>query len=149
MEGPITRRDLLVGSAGTMLAAGLPVAPALGAEHSGHAGAHGALIAASDACVAEGKTCVAHCLDMFAAGDTSLAACAQSVSEMVPACQAVAALARLDSKRLAAFLGPCVEVCTDCEAECRKHADKHPVCKSCAEACAKFIAEAKKQTVAT
>ena len=56
----------------------------------------------------------------------------------------MAALARLGSKRLTAFLGPCIEVCTDCEQECRKHADKHPVCKSCADACARFIAEAKK-----
>jgi Cys-rich four helix bundle protein (predicted Tat secretion target) len=146
MEGPITRRDLLMGGAGTMLAAGLPGAPALAAEHEGHGATHAALIAAANACVDAGETCLAHCLDMFAAGDTSLAACAKSVAEMMPACTAVAQLATLGSKRLNAFLAPCIEVCTDCEAECRKHADKHAVCKACADACAKFITEAKRST---
>lgn len=146
MEGPITRRDLLMGSAGAMLAAGLPVTPVLGAEHTGHGGSHAALVAVANGCVAAGETCLAHCLDMFAAGDTTLGACAKSVAEMLAACRAVEGLATLGSKRLNAFLAPCVEVCTDCEAECRKHADKHAVCKACAEACAKFVAEAKRST---
>ncbi len=129
-----------------MLMASFPVAPARAAEeHAGHgAGPHQALIAAANTCGAEGEACVAHCLALFAAGDTSLAACAKRVSEMIPACAAVASLATLGARRLGQFLGPCVDVCTDCEEECRKHADKHAICKACADACAKFIAEAKK-----
>src|SRR5262245_17028083 len=107
MEGSISRRDLLVGGAGTMVAAGLPVAPALAAEeHAGHGSGHDALIAAANACVAEGETCLAHCLAMFAGGDTSLAACAKSVAEMMPACRGAASLATLGSRHLAGYLGP-------------------------------------------
>jgi len=149
MEGSISRRDLLMGGAGTMVAAGLPIAPALAAEeHAGHGSGHDALIAATNACVAAGETCLAHCLAMFAGGDTSLAACAKSVAEMMPACRGAAALATLGSAHLVAFLGPCITICSDCEQECRKHADKHAVCKACADACARFVAEAKKVTAA-
>jgi Cys-rich four helix bundle protein (predicted Tat secretion target) len=141
----MSRRDLLMGGAGTVVVAGVSRTPALAAEeHAGHGAAPQPLIAAANACVAEGEACVAHCLAMFAAGDTSLAACAKNVAEMRPACQAVASLATLGAKRLGQFVGPCIDVCTDCERECRKHAEKHAVCKSCADACARFIAEAKK-----
>src|SRR5262245_66316912 len=109
MEGSISRRDLLVGGAGTMVAAGLAPAPAMAAEeHAGHGSGHDALIAATNACVAAGETCLAHCLAMFAAGDTSLAACAKSVAEMIPACRGAAALDTLGSGHLVAFIGPCI-----------------------------------------
>ena len=149
MEGSISRRGLLVGGAGTMVAAGLPLAPAMAAEeHAGHGAAPQALIAAANACVAEGETCLAHCLAMFGGGETSLAACAKSVAEMMPACRGAAALATLGSRHLGAYLGPCITICSDCEQECRKHADKHAVCKACADACARFVAEAKKVVAA-
>jgi Cys-rich four helix bundle protein (predicted Tat secretion target) len=146
MERSMTRRDLLVRGGGAMMVAGLPPAAALAAgEHAGHGtGPHQALVSSARDCVAEGEACLAHCLALFATGDTSLAACAKSVSEMMAACSAVADLATLGSKRLGQFLGPCIDVCTDCEQECRKHADKHAVCKACADDCARFIAEAKK-----
>lgn len=148
MESSISRRDLLLGGAGTFVAAGVSVAATETDQHAGHAGhEHGrnqALVEAARACVAEGEACIAHCLAFFANGDTSLAGCARAVSEMVSACRAVASLATLDAKRLEEFLSPCINVCSDCEQECRKHADKHAVCRACAEACAHFIAEAKK-----
>lgn len=145
MERPMSRRDLLMGSAGTVMVAGLSATPAMAAEeHAGHGTQPQGLIAAANACVAEGEACLAHCLAMFAGGDTSLAACAKSVSEMIPVCRAVASLATLDAKHLGQFLGPCIAVCTDCEQECRKHAEKHAICKTCADACARVVAEAKK-----
>jgi Cys-rich four helix bundle protein (predicted Tat secretion target) len=128
-----------------MLVTGLSAPPAQAAEeHAEHGPRPRALIAAANGCVAEGETCLAHCLAMFAAGDTSLAACAKSVSEMIPVCEAVASLATLGAQRLGQFLGPCIDVCTDCEQECRKHAEKHAICKQCADACARVVAEAKK-----
>ncbi len=145
MESSISRRDLLLGGAGTMMAAGVSIAATETDEHADHEHGQGqALVEAARACVAEGETCIAHCLGFFANGDTSLAGCARAVQEMVAACRAVASLATLDAKRLGEFLSPCINVCADCEQECRKHADKHPVCRACAEACARFIAEAKK-----
>jgi Cys-rich four helix bundle protein (predicted Tat secretion target) len=141
----MSRRDLLMGSAGTVVVAGLSATPAMAAEeHAGHGGAPPGLIAATNACVAEGEQCLAHCLAMFPGGDTSLAVCAKRVSEMIPVCRAVSVLASLDAERLGQFLGPCIDVCTDCEKECRKHADKHAICKACADACARVVAEAKK-----
>ena len=145
MESSMTRRDLLLGGAGTLVVASVPAETTPADEHADHEGGkNAALIDAARSCVGEGEACIAHCLGLFAAGDTSLAACAKAVTEMVAACQSVASLATLEAKRLDEFLSPCISVCADCEHECRKHADKHQVCKACAEACAGFIAQAKK-----
>jgi Cys-rich four helix bundle protein (predicted Tat secretion target) len=128
-----------------MVVAGLSTTPAMAAEeHAGHGGGPQGLIEATNACVAVGGECLAHCLAMFGSGDTSLAACAKRVSEMMPVCRAVSTLATMNAERLGQFLGPCIDVCTDCEQECRKHADKHAICKACADACARVVAEAKK-----
>src|SRR5262245_49597072 len=111
MERPMSRRDLLMGSAGTMVVAGLSGTPAMAAEeHAGHGGRPQGLIDATNACVAVGEECLAHCLAMFASGDTSLAACAKRVSEMMPVCRAVSALATMGAERLGQFLGPCIDV---------------------------------------
>jgi Cys-rich four helix bundle protein (predicted Tat secretion target) len=150
MNGTITRRTLLA-SAGALVAAGAAGSAIATAadEHAGHPGAeHQGLIDAARACVADGDRCLAHCLGMFKSGDTSLAACAQRVAEMLPACGAVAQLATLGASRLGEFAAACRDVCDDCEKECRKHAEKHAVCKACADSCARFIAEAKHLTLA-
>jgi hypothetical protein len=63
---------------------------------------------------------------MFKSGDTTLGACAHSVSEMIPACTTVAQLATLDATHLGEFTSACRAICEDCEKECRKHADVHP-----------------------
>ena len=148
MELPMNRRDLLAAVAGTVVAAGLSPRSVEAADHAGHpGGVHTDLIAAARGCVDVGDDCLAHCLAMFKSGDTTLAACAHAVAEMIPVCNAVAALATLGATRVGQFLGPCIDVCTDCEKECRKHADKHPQCKACADACLRLIAEAKKHAV--
>lgn len=51
-------------------------------------------------------------------------------------------LASTGSSRLAAMAKVAVDVSRDCEAECRKHAEKHPICKACGDACARVIKEA-------
>jgi Cys-rich four helix bundle protein (predicted Tat secretion target) len=154
MDRMITRRNLLVG-ASAMVAAGTSGTVVTAAdEHAGHPGEehkgaeHKELIDAARECVAAGDRCLAHCLAMFKAGDTSLAACAQRVAEMLPACDAVAQLATLGAPRLGEFAVACRDVCDDCEKECRKHADTHPICKACADACVRFISEAKPLSIA-
>jgi Cys-rich four helix bundle protein (predicted Tat secretion target) len=149
MNGMITRRNLLVG-ASAMVAAGTSDGVVTAAdEHAAQPGAeHKELIDAARECVAAGDRCLAHCLAMFKAGDTSLAVCAQRVAEMLPACDAVAQLATLGAPRLGEFAVACRDVCDDCEKECRKHADTHPICKACADACARFISEAKPLSIA-
>ena len=37
----------------------------------------------------------------------------------------------------------CTAVCSDCEQACRKHAEHHTVCRTCADACAAVVAAAK------
>lgn len=144
MDVGMNRRELLAGMGAMVVAVGPDVAHAAD-PHAGHGGpsaAVKALIAAAAHCEQVGEACVAHCLASFRAGDTTLAACATSVQQMLPACTAVARLANYDSPHLAAFAAVCAKICADCEAECRKH-EQHPPCKACADACAKFIAAAK------
>src|SRR5262245_44770810 len=113
-----SRRQVLAGL-GTAWVTGAATT-ALGAETADHA-AHGlpnaALAAAAGACVQAGEACVAHCLERFRAGDTSLGACATSVEQMLAVCHATQRLALTGSPRLAALSTVCVEVCTDCEKE--------------------------------
>ena len=95
-------------------------------------------------CIKAGLVCGDHCLREFAAGDVSLAACARAVDEMLSLCGALAKLASLRSSYLLAMAKVALVGCQDCETECRKHAEKHPPCKACAEACAACAAECKR-----
>jgi Cys-rich four helix bundle protein (predicted Tat secretion target) len=102
------------------------------------------LFEAADNCVKAGLVCIDHCLQSFAAGDASLAACARAVDQMLSMCGTLAKLASLKSSYLPAMAKVALIGCQDCETECRKHADKHAPCKACAEACAACAAECKK-----
>jgi Cys-rich four helix bundle protein (predicted Tat secretion target) len=135
----LDRRNLL-----TFVGAAICVAaPALAAEdHSAHmhaaagaAPANKKLIDTASDCIKTGQACIAHCLQSFAAGDTSLAGCAKSVDEMLSVCATLEKLASAGSPNLTAMAKVALAVCEDCEKECRKHADKHDTCKACADAC--------------
>jgi len=91
-------------------------------------------------CLDKGEACIAHCLSMLSSGDTSMAECAAASHDMVAAVQALAVLASTSSKHTAAAARLALEACTDCETACRKHADKHVVCRECADSCANTIA---------
>jgi Cys-rich four helix bundle protein (predicted Tat secretion target) len=95
---------------------------------------------ASD-CVKAGQACIAHCFESFSAGDTSLAACARLVDQMMSVCGTLEKLAAAGSASLPGLAKVALGVCEDCEKECRKHADHHATCKACAESC-KACAEA-------
>ena len=141
----ISRKDFLLGSTGVLATVGT-IALAQGGsykEGSHHEGSHGKSSKSQDDlkdaalnCVKAGQDCIQHCLEHFKKGDTSLADCAASVSEMVVFCTTLSGLSAFKSKRLAAFAKLCGQSCRDCEVECRKHEDTHPICKRCAEACA-------------
>jgi Cys-rich four helix bundle protein (predicted Tat secretion target) len=119
-----------------------PPPPAPG--HAHHPMGDAALLEAAHGCLAKGDACIAHCLMMFSSGDTSMADCAKTVRDMHAMMHGLAAAAASGSKHLAATAKVAMEYCKDCEAACRRHADKHPVCKECAEACAKTIAACQK-----
>jgi len=95
-------------------------------------------------CVSTGEDCLRHCLAMMAMKDTSMAACADSIVQLVAACRALQTLAAVNSKFTTAFAKDTAAVCTNCEGECRKFYDKYSVCKACADACRACAAECRK-----
>ncbi|MGQ0674021.1 MAG: four-helix bundle copper-binding protein [Hyphomicrobium sp.] len=149
----LSRRGLLEASIGTALAAGALTAPALAGagadDHAGHgastggAAKHQALIDSALACVNRGEVCTAHCIELLAKGDTSIAECLRRVSAMLPMCRALSQFAALDAARLKDLARLCIDVCDDCEKECRRHETHHAVCKACAESCARCIKDCK------
>lgn len=103
-----------------------------------------ALAEAAYACIGKGQACLAHCINMLSAGDTSMAGCAPAVHDMHAVMQGLAAAAASGSRHLKELARVAMEFCKDCEAECRKHAGHHAVCKECMEACQRTIAACQK-----
>lgn len=98
-------------------------------------------------CIAMGEKCHAHGLDVLSTGDTSLADCNRAVSVMLAVCHAVARMAALESSRLPEIIKVALHTCDDCRIECEKHADHHPECKACGEACASMVTAMKNSPV--
>ncbi len=139
------RREMLLGAGAIALAAATQTAFA--EDHAHHHGGGAAknqkLMDASTACVQKGQACLHHTLYLLGQGDKEMGACAISVNQMMAACAALEQLARYESKHLAKQAKVAMEICRDCEAECRKHAKKHNECKNCADACAACMNECK------
>jgi len=146
----MNRRELLQSAAAlTVAAATISVSAA---EDHNHHHDHGGgskylplLNAASD-CVAKGEVCIAHCLELLGEGNKSMAACAQSVNQMLALCGALRTLAAQQSTHTVSLAKVALAVCTDCEKECRKHENEHAECKACADSCAECISQCKAVT---
>jgi Cys-rich four helix bundle protein (predicted Tat secretion target) len=140
------RRDVLLvtGAAIAAAAARSAVADEDHSHHMHHAHPYGSLAAAAAECVKTGEICIDHCLDLFAQGDKSIAACARSVTQVTPVCETLRVLATQNSKYLASYAKVAAEFCKDCENECRKHEKEHQQCKDCADACAACAKECTK-----
>lgn len=106
---------------------------------TGHHGRHAELVATARACLAKGEECMRHCIALLSRGDTSLVDCLKTVSAMLPICQALERYAIIDAKHLRDLARLSMAVNSDCEVECRKHAEHHDSCKACADACAACI----------
>ena len=142
------RREAVIG-AGVLALGAVAVARAAaeGDTHEHHHGAsHDALAKAAGACVTDGQACLNHCLDLLSSGHKELAACAKSVTQLVSICGALQNLANQDSKYLTKAAALAMDACQDCEEECKKHADKHEVCKRCGESCRACYKECKQLT---
>lgn len=142
----INRRDavtLVAGGAAVMSLAAL-------AEGKGGTPAKAAwtinqpLLDAALECLRAGGTCLDHCVRTLSTGDKSMAECAATVRAMLPLCQAVADLTRLNSPHLKALAAVCAKVCRDCEASCKKHQNHHAECKACMESCQRCALECEK-----
>jgi len=141
------RRDVIATAGLAAMALASKVALADDHEHMHHD--HGAmgntkLVESASTCIKAGDTCIAHCLQSFAAGDTSLAACAKSVNEMLSICSSLQKLASLGSAHLAEMSKLALSICLECEKECRKHEQQHDTCKACADACSACADECRK-----
>src|SRR5262245_9949813 len=125
------RRDFLLATGAATLAGASRAAPDAG---SAQAKGPGLVQLASD-CIELGEECQAHCLQQFAAGDTSLAGCARSVGLMLQMCRALCAASAQGWSRLKEMARVCGQVCWDCEAACKPHAGHHDICRRCMESC--------------
>ena len=94
-------------------------------------------------CVATGNDCLRHCLSMYKMKDTSMADCADSVFQLVAACDALAALAAVNSEHTGHLAKVVEMVCNDCKKECDKF-PKIAVCKACGDACKACAEECRK-----
>lgn len=111
-------------------------------HHHDEAG-NSALAPATADCVTKGNICLAHCLVLLGDGDKSMAQCARSVNQMLAFCGALQKIAAQGSPRTAALARLTLDVCVECEKECRRHEKKHAECKACADACAECIKQCK------
>ena len=143
----MNRREILIGAAAMAAAA---TTGRVFAESHEHKHEHGGavrrnkdLIKSSQECVAAGQVCVHHCLVLMGEGDKSLATCAISVSDLVAACSTLQHLAAAESKYTIRMAKLVMDICKECEEECKKQ-DKHEECKACGEACAACYKECKK-----
>lgn len=141
----MNRRELLLGGMALAGVAAVGRAQAAG-EHTHHhaAPAQAGLAAAAADCVQKGEACLSHCLDLLGQGDKIMVDCAKSVNQVLAVCTALQQLANQNSPHTAKFAAAAMDVCRQCEDECRKHADKHESCKACGESCAACYRECRK-----
>ena len=139
----MNRRDALktTAAAGAVLsfaalAADPPKAAKETTKPSGIA-AHKEMYEAALECVRVGQECLDHCVRSLSTGDKMMAECAGTLRAMLPLCQSVIELSRLDSVHLKALAAVCAKACRDCEAACKKHSGHHAECKACMESCAR------------
>jgi Cys-rich four helix bundle protein (predicted Tat secretion target) len=132
----MNRREALFAT-GALIAAGAAVAAEEHSHHH-HAGTHPwqAVLDTAGICIEKGEICLTHCIMLLGEGDKTMAACATSVREMLASCRALITLAGAESKFAPKLAALCVDVCKNCEAECKKHATKHTPCKECMDSCA-------------
>jgi len=150
------RREMLkVATGGLMLAAaGNAVFAAEGAKQpAGHEHMHDmpasgkknqSLIDAAADSVKKGQACLQHCIESLSQGDKELGKCAMVVNDMIAACAAIEQLANYNSPHLSKMAKVVMDICQDCEKECRKFDKKHEVCKTSADSCAVCFNECKK-----
>jgi Cys-rich four helix bundle protein (predicted Tat secretion target) len=131
----MNRRSILAASSFVVAAAALNKASAAAATHN-HMAPDAALITSALNCIKTGELCKAHCVMMLEQGDTSMAACHRNVNETIAVCQALVSLAAQGSHAIHGMAKVALDVCKNCEKECRKLERKHSVCKDCADACA-------------
>ncbi len=146
------RRDMILSTAAMAVSASLG-AIACGAANATAQGvatiprdAAAALTDLALDCQKKGAACLEHCDRLIAAGDTSMVECEANVRDMLAVTEMLAKLAKPGSMHLAAAARITADICQDCEASCRRHAEQHAVCRDCADSCAKIVARVRQLT---
>jgi Cys-rich four helix bundle protein (predicted Tat secretion target) len=148
-ESRFNRRELLLVGAGAAMAkaltvttacanqpgAGKPAPDDLDRAPPPKAQSADALAELLAECTRVGQICLQHCIALLAKGDTSMAACTQTVHEMLAVCHGTLVLALAGSTHLSQATSLCKAVCESCEAACKVHAGHHAECGECAAAC--------------
>jgi Cys-rich four helix bundle protein (predicted Tat secretion target) len=147
----MNRRELLLGSVAmaAVATAGKAFSAEMDHEHMNMGMMHDhkstrneRLIAAASDCVLKANICLQHCIVLMGQGDKGLVACSKSSSQVAAICTALQQLASAESKSLPQLAKVAMDICKDCEEECKK-TEKHPECKACEEACATCYKECK------
>lgn len=122
-------------------------------QHAGHEHMHdmqgsgnknqGLIDAAADS-VKKGQACLQHCIESLSQGDKELGKCAMAVNDMIAACVAIGQLANYNSPHLAKMAKVVMDICQECEKECRNFDKKHEVCRVSADSCLVCFNECKK-----
>jgi Cys-rich four helix bundle protein (predicted Tat secretion target) len=146
----MNRRELLLGAVAMTAAATTGKAFAAEHDHDHMNMVHNhqstlneKLISAASDCVLKANICLQHCIELLGQGDTSMAACAKSSSQVEAVCTALQQLASAESRHLSQLAKVVMDICKECEEECKK-TEKHPQCKACKEACAACYEECRK-----
>lgn len=105
-------------------------------HHTSGGPSYAGLVNSSADCLKTGEVCLAHCIALLGQGGEKMAACAQSVSELLATCDALMKLAAQNSQFTPAMARVTAEVCASCEKQCRKFENQHTDCKACADSCA-------------
>ena len=139
------RREFIVAIGGAAAAASASQAFAQAAVGRGgmedmHPPLYKALEKATLECVGTGNDCLRHCFGMFSMKDTSMAACANAAFQLVPACNALGALASVNSPHVPEMAKTVEKICLDCKKECDKF-PKIAECTACGDACKKCADE--------
>ena len=140
------RRQMLKAVAGTVAVAMTTSVMAATENHEHHhehdasgSNPFAGVIDSSADCLKTGEACLAHCVTLLGQGDKEMAAYAQSVSELLAACDALMKLASQKSKFTPALAKLTADVCASCEKQCRKYEAQHAECKACADSCAECL----------
>ena len=148
------RREMLkVATGGLMLAAAGNAAFAAEktkqpADHQhAHVKKNQSLIDAAADSVKTGQACLQHNLEILSQGENKgMAICAMRVNDMIAACTAIEQLANYNSPHVPKMAKVVMDICKDCEKECRKFEKEHEICKQTAESCVVCFNECKKIT---
>ena len=149
------RRELLKGAAGGLILAAAGNAVFAAEDHAGHQHTvhkhtqkNQSLIDAAANGVKIGQACLQHSLEMLSEGENKgMAVCAMRVTDMIAACTAIEQLANYHSPHLPKMARVVMDICSDCEKECRKCEKEMEICKLTAESCVICFNECKKIAV--